>query len=610
MKAWFLTLVLTGSGFAQNSISASISTSAFTGEVNAFLAREMAAHIADIKTVNPPQAKVLDAQTTGEFSWGTFIRAAAVVSQLLGNDSIAGRDLPKFLGQAGLIEARGGGKAFAQMYAALALRRYGTDLKSNPLWQSLTASEQQEWRSLLDPARFYDRATRHVIDLPENYFGVASRVITMDYQMGIVTDRVYVDDLLNQAARQFVEGEIYSDDALPTGRFDRYSQEYARYVYEAAENIGRKDVMTALEPSIKTQLRLWWDLLAADGYGYPWGRSLGVIGYMDTMEIVGFVAEHPQFRPAPLPQMAAAYRGAWQSLMREYIPERHLLNVFGFGHGHYSYINPEREWQQTTGFFGKIANAQILFQQATSGEHLTSFPAKLDLPPVARFEYFRHGNRPAGVWIVRQGALQFALPITTGTKPGIADYLPAPHGLTGFAAPVEQQVPALTPYLELMDGTVLVASDGADEIRPGADGRSLTAVWKRWVTVTGKPAQFVEPGLTSEVRWSIDGATLVRSETITASRPITIRQMHVLFPSTSDHVATRLVEGRRIDRFASIEVEATGPLITSVRATGASALNRGNQEPILLLLDWEADQVAIKPGTPFHWTFTARPLAK
>ena len=38
--------------------------------------------------------------------------------------------------------------------------------------------------------------------------------------MGLITDRVYVDDLLNQAARQFVEGEIYSDDALPTGRFD------------------------------------------------------------------------------------------------------------------------------------------------------------------------------------------------------------------------------------------------------------------------------------------------------------------------------------------------------------------------------------------------------
>jgi len=37
------------------------------------------------------------------------MRAAAVVSQLSEKDAIAGRDLPKFLGQVGLIEARGGG---------------------------------------------------------------------------------------------------------------------------------------------------------------------------------------------------------------------------------------------------------------------------------------------------------------------------------------------------------------------------------------------------------------------------------------------------------------------------------------------------------------------
>jgi hypothetical protein len=101
------------------------------------------------------------------------------------------------------------------------------------------------------------------------------------------------------------------------------------------------------------------------------------------------------------------------------------------------------------------------------------------------------------------------------------------------------------------------------------------------VTVTGKPAQFVEPGLTSEV-----------------------------IPSTSDHLAPRVVEGRRIDRFASIEVEATGPWTASLRATGNRALSRGNQGPIFLLLDWEANQVAINPATPFHWTFTARPRVK
>jgi len=31
---------------------------------------------------------------------------------------------------------------------------------------------------------------------------------------------------------------------------------------EAAENAGRKDILAAMEPSLKTQFRLWWDLMS------------------------------------------------------------------------------------------------------------------------------------------------------------------------------------------------------------------------------------------------------------------------------------------------------------------------------------------------------------
>ena len=582
----------------------SVATRQLTSEIDAFLLKETAAHIADIKSI--PQQRVVGALTTGDFSWGTFLRAAAVEWQLSGETNIGGRDLPKFLGQVGLVEARGGGKSFAQMYAALGLRHFGKDLKTNALWQSLSPSEQAEWRSLLDPARFYDRAARHVINLPENYFGVAARIASMDYQMGIITDRTYVDDLLDQAAAQFVKGAIYSDDNVPTGRFDRYSQEYARYVYEAAENAGRKDILAALEPSIKTQLKLWWDMVAPDGYGYTWGRSLGVIGYMDTMEIVSFTAAHPQFRPAPLPQLASAYCAAWKSLMSEYLPDRHLLNVFGFGHGHFSYINPEREWQQTTAFFGKAANAEILFKEALRKENVASFPAKLDPPPVARFEYFRKGDRPAGVWIVRQGPFSFALPITTGTKPGVADYLAAPHGLAGFSVPVERVVPTLVPFIELTDGRVLVAGDGADEIHPAADAKSLQAIWKRWVIIGGKPAAFVDPGFSTKVSWTIRDGALLREETISASQPITINRIWSMFPSTSDRVSTRVVNGQRVDRFDAIEVSASLP-VSALRATGDGELGRGNKGPIPLLLEWEARGVKIDATHPFHWTVSLRP---
>src|SRR5581483_9798748 len=111
------------------------------------------------------------------------------------------------------------------------------------------------------------------------------------------------------------------------------------------------------------------------------------------------------------------------------------------------------------------------------------FPSTPNLPDVARFDFFRRGDRSAGAWLVRQGNFKFALPISIGVRPGIADYLPSPHGLPGFAAPVEQLVPALTPYLELEDGRVIVAGDGADEIQPAADGRALRVVWKRWALV-------------------------------------------------------------------------------------------------------------------------------
>lgn len=65
-------------------------------------------------------------------------------------------------------------------------------------------------------------------------------------------------------------------------------------------------------------MQLRWDLLSEDGYGYSWGRSLGAISYMDTMEIAAFLGKYPEFRPSPLPQLAAAYFAAWFWLRNDF----------------------------------------------------------------------------------------------------------------------------------------------------------------------------------------------------------------------------------------------------------------------------------------------------
>src|ERR1700730_2542330 len=495
-----LGLILTGllcvscDSLAQTPADASqIQTSNLDQQIRDFLQREVTAHVSDIKSLGPPPDRVVDALTTGEFSWGTFMRTLGAYSEFAGTKTIANHDVPQMIGKMAQIELKRGGKTWAQLYAAMALESFGTDLKHNALWQGLSSEGRATYIALLDPGRFYEAKTHTLIHLPENYFGVAARIAAIDYELGLNRDRVALDDLLNQAARQFTAGALFADDALPTGRYDRYSNEYARALYDAAEIAGRDDLLKAIAPSVTEQMKLWWDLLSPDGYGYSWGRSLGAISYMDTMEIAAFLGKHPDFRPAPLPQLASAYFAAWSWLRRDFNDETHLLSIFAFGRGDYSYITKEREWQPTTTFLGKVLDAHQVFIKALEKEGVKGFSPQLSLPDVRRFESFRNGpGRKFGVWVVRQGNIHFELPFVTGPRTATSDYEPAPHIFHGFAVPVEKIYPCLVPFLELDDGRTIAAVDGADEIKPRADGKSVTAVWRNWVVAGSKAGETVD----------------------------------------------------------------------------------------------------------------------
>jgi hypothetical protein len=600
---------------------ATVRTQALQSEIQAFLDHELSAHLEAIPSLDPPPERIYGALTTGEFSWGSFMRALGEYHELSGTRTLAGRDLPQWVGRMGLIEAKAG-KEFSQLYSAMALRSFGRDLEKNPVWHSLDEDARRAWMSLLDPSRFYDSKTGRVLS-NENYLGVAVRILVISNELGLKTDRASIDALLDRAAVQFTSGNVYFDDQPPVGRYDRYSQEAARYLWFAATNAGRKDVLDALRPSLKVQMRLWWDLVSRDGYGFTWGRSLGLIGYLDTMEIVAFLAQNPEFRPAPLPELAGAFHAAWQWARADFKDDRHLFAVLDFGRGNYMYINREREWQQTATSLGKIASAAKTFFPVLQAEHVDEMPRRPPVADIARFEWFRRGDRPAGVWMVRQGGLHFALPITTGTFSGAADYLPAPHGLPGFGAPVEQPYPALVPFIELEGRLRLVAGDGADTIVPGADGRSVTATWRRWAKPAAeakatkdymKQLELVDPGLTSEVRYRIEGGRLVREETWTATKPLHVRRLRLAVPST---YAEYRREGRA-PAFTHVFSSAQGalavsiprtdwPLTATIEAMADSPLGRGDRGGLPLHLVLEAKDVDVVPGRPLHLTLVLEP---
>ena len=619
-----LLLLLTACAASAQAVSSSapagIETSLFDKEVTDFFTQEMTAHLNEIKSYDPAPDKIFGAGTTGEYTWGSFMNSVGAYAALTEKSRLGDRDLAREVGQVGLLEYRLKGTRFSQLYGVLGLRYFGKDLETNSVWQSLNEEQRAQWRRFLDISAFYDPKTQQVINLPENYLGVAARIASASYQLGLLKDRALVDGVITRAARPFLNNGIYSDDAPPTGRFDRYSNEYARFVWEAAEAADRKDILDAVAPSLKAQMRLWWDLVLPDGYGYSWGRSMGVVSYMDTLEIVGFLAAHPDFRPAPLPELASADYQAWRWLRHDYNDQTHVLSVFAFGRGNYSYITRDREWQQTINFFGKGALAHARFIQAMRGETITHFSSEIKRPDLARFVFFRQGDRPAGVWLVRQGPIYFTLPITTGTKPAVADYLPAPHGLPGFDNPVEQVYPAMVPFLELADGRVIAATDGADEIAPAADGKSLRVVWRRWALIGSKVGQLVDPHITSEVTWHLEGTTLRRDETLKSTEPITIRRWWIAVPTTAAHNESSLVSGRRMDHFAfgqdrtdlSITGWADWPLKISLLATGDTALGRGARGAIPLHLVYESRDLRLTPNhtNTWHLVIELVPLAK
>jgi len=589
--------------------STQIEASDLDRQVRSFLQTEVASHVADIKTLDPPPERVVGALTTGEFSWGSFMRTLGAYSRCFDTKTIAGHDIPEMIGKMARIELSHGGKTWAQLYAAMALQSFGTDLNRNALWQSMTSEEREAYRELLNPGRFYDQKTRTLIHLPENYFGVAARIAAIDYQLGVTKDRTALDDLLNRAAKQFTDGALFADDALPTGRYDRYSNEYARAIYDAAELAGRQDIMKAVAPSLKEQMKLWWDLLSVDGYGYSWGRSLGAISYMDTMEIAAFLGVHSEFRPAPLSQLAAVYFAAWSWLRNDFNGQTHLLSVFAFGRGDYGYITKEREWQQTATFFGKVIAAHEIFMEVLAKEGARSFPSRPKFPDVARFQYFRNDSgREFGVWVVRQGDLHFAVPFVTGPKAATSDYQPAPDGFTGIGAPVEKIYPCLVPFLELEDGRTIAAADGTDEIKSSSDGKSVTSVWRRWVVVGANAGVLVDPGLVSEVKWTLDGTTLRRKESLTASKSLSVRRLWLAIPSRYDHVETSYLEGARIDRLSSdgktlaVQVkESSWPLEISAYATGNTPLGRGDRGALPLHLLIQTKSFTLMPGISAQW---------
>ncbi len=563
-----------------------------------FVRQELGHSLQEILTTDPPPTKVFGEPIGGFFTWSSLLTALARYQKVSGKNQIAGHDLDTWIIRLGLIEAPKG-RTFAQLAAAEALWMRGP-LAQNPLWRKMTEAQQKQWKSLLDVNRFFNLTTGRLKEgLPENYIGVAAQLASITLCLGLPLDHRKVKILVERAAQQLLTGTGLVDDEPPVGRYDRYTMEYARFVWQTAERLNDQELLSRLRPAVLRNGALWWDLFSpVMGHSTPYGRSRN-FALGDTLETCAFFAAHPDLSPVPLEDLAAAFALAWSRFVdQDYDLARHRSRYHDPGRATYAYIGANRLWSTGVGMLGKAVGALGELQTALEKQGIQTIPAQPKLSPVNRYETFAEGH---GVWLVRQGPLQFALPIvgSFAKTPATSDYLPVPHGLSGFAVPVQQQVPALVPFLELEDRRIITAVGRANEIEVLEAGTGLRVVWQEWQSLKGEG---VTLGLKSEVRWTLVPGGLVRTETLYVTQPLRIRRWRVWVPTTHSHVnasATRFFS--EIGGDLGVNIQADWTLQQVVRATAHHREGRGALGPIPLILELEASHLVLLPDQSYSW---------
>jgi len=215
----------------------------------------------------------------------------------------------------------------------------------------------------------------------------------------------------------------------------------ARPSYDAAALAGRDDLMKAVAPSLKEQMKLWWDLLSPDGYGYSWdaasGRSVTWIQWKSLPSLEN-IPSSAQRRSRKLLRRITLHGAGCAMISRTNSSSLGLCVWPGRLRLHHQGARVAANHHLPC----KGYDAHKQFTNVLAKENITGFSSHLTLANVARFVYFRNDlGRKFGVWVVRQGEMHFALPFVTGPRGATSDYEPAPHGLPGFAVPVEKPYP-------------------------------------------------------------------------------------------------------------------------------------------------------------------------
>ncbi len=353
----------------------------------------------------------------------------------------------------------------------------------------IEAVDSTSWVDLLDGGA-----------LPRNYAIVLARCERARLALGLLDDRVPLDDLVARVHRLLGEHPAGWLDDSNTGRgqVDMYTVDAYLFAEPLADELG--DVWTT---GVRSALDLVASVASPDGSALSWGRSIGALAVCHTAEVAALALRRDLVddRARWLGLAASASAGAPRWFSDGVITSHQYRSTF-------RYRGPFRRLQMTLDCLGKLAAAAAELRLADRPADVAPSPRARTFPPVDRWIAF--DDEGAGVWAHRSAGMGLSLPAVGGV---VSDYAPAPRRPGLFEVPVDRPFLAWVPVVHV--GTTRFGPGGRAAAVEHAAGRlRLTYDRFRATTLRGEEADPAELGARRVATYEVRGRTLSCTEEV------------------------------------------------------------------------------------------------
>ena len=461
--------------------------------------------------------------------------------------------------------------------------------------QVARAVDSSDWLELLDAKL-----------LPRNYAGVLARCERGRVELGLVSDRGRLEDLIARVGRVLGANPsgALDDSNDRIGRYDIYSADVWLFTEPLASPLGE-----VWDHGVRRALDLVLAVGSRDGSAVPWGRSTGDLAAALTLELAAFALARGY---------ADGTEGIW--LRRAVDAATTLMAGFdadGVSRAHRDraqdgYRGPERRLQLTFDLLGKIAWAAGAL--ASVAPDLTPAPVAESRPDADRWIAFED-DRPAGVWAHRSPGADFVVPFVGTTR---SHYLPALHQPGTWEVPVDRDLPTWTPLV--IDRLQRFTAGGLPtevEHRPG----SVRARWDGFA-VSGRGLDGDDPGPPLEgsrtMELSVDGRSVVMEDHLRFERPPVAVSMAIGEVADRPLRVQWSVDGQPVPTGVAPEPAGESDSPPGPAAGGLTTLAQATEVTVSGLAEWRSSwselarvhQLDLTPATEITYGARVTPLLR